>query len=99
MGKKLEYIGGGQFVIGRVIDGVYSRDNIGPDYNFPGVAQELGWNLRRVQMRKGEIVVLKRSGKGCEHRGTDGSVKCPECGVPALAFIEAAGDYLRERAE
>lgn len=87
---RIEYIGAGQFV--------YKRQNIGPDYNFPGVAQDLGWSLRRVQLRRGKVVVLKRRGKGCEHRSTDGSVKCAECGLDAMAFINAAREYLEERA-
>ena len=32
----------------------------------------------------------------CEHRGTDGTVDCKECGCTASAFIEAAGEWLRE---
>jgi hypothetical protein len=32
----------------------------------------------------------------CEHRGTDGTVDCPECGLTASAFISAAGDWLDE---
>ena len=88
--SRIEYIGGGQFL--------YRGQNIGPDYNFPGVAQDLGWSLRRVQLRKGEVVVLKRRAKGCEHRSTDGTVRCAECGVGAKAFIDAAREYLMERA-
>lgn len=32
----------------------------------------------------------------CDHSGTDGTVDCPDCGVPASAFIAAAGEYLSE---
>jgi hypothetical protein len=30
----------------------------------------------------------------CEHRSTDGTVKCRECGRTATDFISAAADYL-----
>lgn len=71
------------------------------DYDYPGAAEACGWSLRRVQIRKGEAVHLSRRpvhGKGCDHRSTDGTVDCRECGVSASSFIEYAGDFLRENA-
>jgi len=32
----------------------------------------------------------------CDHSGTDGTVDCPECGIPAGEFIGAAGEWLRD---
>lgn len=31
----------------------------------------------------------------CEHGGTDGTIDCPDCGLRASSFIEAAGAWLR----
>lgn len=93
----IRYIAGGQFV------GAPS------DWDYPALAQQHGWNLRRVQIRdvvypalRGEVVHLKRApnrGHGCAHESTDGTVTCKECGVTASEFIAAAGDWLHERAE
>jgi hypothetical protein len=30
----------------------------------------------------------------CEHAGTDGTVKCPDCGKPASAFIQEAAEFI-----
>jgi hypothetical protein len=32
----------------------------------------------------------------CCHQVTDGTVDCDDCGMPAMEFIKAAGEYLRE---
>jgi hypothetical protein len=56
------------------------------DWDFPGVAQAMGWSLSSVPSK----------GKpGCMHDSTDGTVDCP-CGVKAGEFISAAYDYIRE---
>lgn len=34
----------------------------------------------------------------CPHRGTDGSVDCPDCKIKAGDFISAATEYLEQRA-
>lgn len=51
------------------------------DYDFPGLARNLGWrgNIGRER---------------CEHRGTDGTVNCPDCGKTAGDFIQAAQTWL-----
>lgn len=74
------------------------------DYDFPGVAQSLGWSLRRLQW-KGKrdpiVVVMKRTparGHGCDHSGTDGTINCPDCGITASAFISAASEFLSDLA-
>jgi hypothetical protein len=73
------------------------------DYEFPSLAESLGWSLRRLQKRSnGETVILQRqpaSGRGCDHRSTDGTVTCRECGVTASEFITAAGRFLDKIAE
>lgn len=64
------------------------------DWDFPGVARELGWHPARVQRRGREIVELaRRSRVGCQHTHTDGTVNC-DCGVTASDFIRAAAHYL-----
>lgn len=30
----------------------------------------------------------------CEHIGTDGTIECPSCKMPASSFIQAAGEWL-----
>ncbi len=57
------------------------------DYDFPGAASTFGWNMREVQREGYED-------NPCDHRGTDGTVDCPDCGVKASTFISAAYDWL-----
>lgn len=68
------------------------------DWDYPGVAQSLGWSLTRVQKDpRGKLFVMRRNprAKGwCEHNNTDGTIKCNSCGVTAGEFICAAGEYL-----
>lgn len=51
------------------------------DWDFPGLARSLGWNGKIGRER-------------CEHRGTDGTVNCPDCGITASEFIGAASAWL-----
>jgi hypothetical protein len=51
------------------------------DWDYPGLARSLGW--------KGKI-----GRERCQHRGTDGTVRCPECDRSAGEFIQAAGQWL-----
>jgi hypothetical protein len=51
------------------------------DWDFPSLARSLGW--------RGKIGREK-----CEHRGTDGTITCPDCGRTAGDFIAAAVDWL-----
>jgi hypothetical protein len=87
---KLTYIGSGMFVCG--------GRHVSTDWEYPSFAAELGWSLRRVQKRGKKVVHFARRVKGCEHRSTDGTVKCPECSIEASDFIAAAGEYLHRRA-
>ena len=51
------------------------------DWDFPGLARTLGWNGKIGRER-------------CEHRATDGTVICPDCGKTASEFIGAAAQWL-----
>jgi len=82
----IRYIAGGQFV------------DAPSDWDYPRLAQDNGWSLRRVQKIDGETRVLTRASKRCDHASTDGTVACRECGVTASEFISAAGEWLHERA-
>lgn len=85
--------------------GEYGRTKAGTlvqtDWDYPSVAQALGWSLQRVQRRGGGIVRLARAGRShgdCAHAGTDGTIPCAECGIAAGQFIGAAREYLDRRA-
>ena len=58
------------------------------DWDYPGIAQSMGWSLRDVQA----------DGQSCRHDGTDGTVKCPDCGIDAVDFIAAASKYIYDHA-
>lgn len=49
------------------------------DWDRPGLARSLGWDMRS---------------RKCDHRGTDGTVTCPDCGRTADEFIAAATEWL-----
>ena len=51
------------------------------DWDFPGTARTFGW-------------APKPGPDGCQHRGTDGTITCPDCGRTAGSFIAEARDYL-----
>lgn len=100
---RIEHGPGGSYII-------YGRGH-GPegtlvqtDWDFPAVAQDLGWSLLRVQVGKdGKPVHLKKVSRShskvnCQHSGTDGTVKCPGCGLTASDFISAAAEFLDSKA-
>ena len=81
------------------------------DFDFPGVASSFGWNMKEVQRcvscQSGDVeyaigqtnVVCNDCYEytaPCDHDGTDGTVDCPQCGVSASAFIQAAQAWLDE---
>lgn len=73
------------------------RDLYQCDYDFPSGASRCGWSIRRVQKRGSRTEHLSRAVRGkrnCEHRSTDGTVDCRECGVTASEFISAAAEFL-----
>lgn len=51
------------------------------DWEYPVIARDLGWNGKIGRER-------------CNHRNSDGTVACPECGKSATEFIQAAAKYL-----
>ena len=68
------------------------------DYDYPRLAEDFGWSLRRVQKdASGKVMHMKRTpprGHGCDHAYTDGTVKCPTCGILPGDFIAAAGEFI-----
>ena len=78
------------------------------DWEYPAVANSFGWSLRTVQRCKEcgrvdtaihgerwECAECGNRNKTCDHDSTDGTVDCP-CGVGAMEFISAAGEWLRD---
>lgn len=59
------------------------------DWDYPGIAGAFGWSVSTVEESTAHGYSLP-----CEHRGTDGTIACPDCGTPAGAFIESAADWL-----
>lgn len=57
------------------------------DWDFPSLARHLGWEMTTVQRGK----------RQCDHSGTDGTIKCPECGLLPSSFISAAAAWLHEQ--
>ena len=58
------------------------------DYDFPGLARDLGWDMAEVQQRG------TAADETCQHACTDGTVACPHCGLTATDFIAAAIRWL-----
>jgi hypothetical protein len=70
---------GGTYVIAEVRK--HGQDHlVQTDWDRPAAARLFGW--------------LPRKRKGCHHRGTDGTVTCPDCGTTASEFIAEATDFL-----
>jgi hypothetical protein len=65
------------------------------DWEFPGVAQTFGWSMVSVQA-PGRGYGADYYRPACEHRHTDGTVDCPDCGISAGAFIASANTWLDE---
>jgi hypothetical protein len=57
------------------------------DWDYPGVAGTFGWSIREVQADEGVE---------CDHRHTDGTVKCQDCGLTPTDFINAARSFLED---
>jgi hypothetical protein len=64
------------------------------DWDYPATAEGFGWSLRRVQKRGSKVRYFARRAHGCDHRGTDGTVKCRDCGIEPTDFIRAADEFL-----
>ena len=78
------------------------------DWDYPPTAQTFGWSLRSVQRchvcgtvdtavngESWECAECGNRNRTCRHDSTDGTVDCP-CGVGAIEFISAAGEWLRD---
>jgi hypothetical protein len=63
------------------------------DRDFPGIASNFGWNLVKVQA-PGHGYGSDYYRPTCEHRASDGTVNCPECGVTASDFICSARQWI-----
>jgi hypothetical protein len=59
------------------------------DWDLPGIASSFGWSLTSVQ-----VPGRKRGPKRCDHRSTDGTITCKECGADAGMFIDAAREWI-----
>jgi hypothetical protein len=57
------------------------------DWDFPATAQTFGWDIRDSQWSYDAY-------PQCQHSGTDGTVKCPDCRQTPSAFISDAREYL-----
>ncbi len=82
------------------------------DYDYPGVASTFGWSMRSIQrcVACGELHTVTGCDTKrwacldcndlvhpiCDHRGTDGTVVCPDCGIGPDVFIASAGEYLSD---
>jgi hypothetical protein len=65
------------------------------DWDFPATARTFGWDIQEVQAYAADEDGMTLETKmNCSHRGTDGTVTCPDCGVTATEFITAAGEWL-----
>jgi len=64
------------------------------DYDYCGVAMTFGWDIKSVQ---DETEYDDEPQKPhCDHPGTDGTVKCPKCGISPHKFIESARNWLED---
>ena len=72
---------------GEIVDESGRSILIQTDFDYPAAATAFGWSVRQVQRCPEDGL--------CDHEHTDGTIDCP-CGVTALDFISAAGDWLRD---
>lgn len=64
------------------------------DWDFVGIASTFGFSLASVQGPGREWHLENFDNPPCQHRKTDGTVVCPDCGVQPGRFIEAAREWL-----
>lgn len=74
--------------------GTYQTDEtrsllIQTDWDYPSVASNFGWDMRECQVTNAGYY-----GVTCAHRGTDGTVKCDDCGLTPSTFIEQSQWFL-----
>lgn len=63
-----------------------STDLVQTDWEYPSLAERLGWRLQDVQQDDSDIL--------CDHGSTDGTVDCSECGLTPGDFITSAMEYI-----
>lgn len=56
------------------------------DWDWPGIASTFGWSVSDVQ----------HDPEDCDHcdHATDGTVKCPKCGMPVSLFLKSAREFI-----
>ena len=69
------------------------------DWDFPSLARNLGWSMGPRKLSADHPARHEQGYTHCYHRGTDGTVKCPDCGKSASAFIEEAQEYLDRKCD
>lgn len=57
------------------------------DWDYPSIAGTFGWSLRGTQYG---------NATPCDHSGTDGTIACPDCGIPAGSFIADAAEWIAD---
>jgi hypothetical protein len=88
------------YCIGIIRNGENKRQTrlIQLDWDAPGVASSFGWNIQDVQTHSPDDYESDAEFEAakCDHDGTDGTIKCPKCGLEPGAFISSACEYLNE---
>ena len=65
------------------------------DYDLCGVARTFGWSPSSVQPHIGGVPCeISSDDELCPHRGTDGTIDCPECWATASDFIASAREWI-----
>ena len=71
------------------------------DWDYPGVAESFGWSIGKIQAHCHHNASTEECCPcpndcefACDHSGTDGTVRCDECGLTATDFINAAREWL-----
>ena len=72
--------------IARNLEDIIGEDSvlIQSDWDFPHLAQALGWDMRDTN---------------CRHVSTDGTVECSECKKTSHEFITEAGEWLSDHCD
>lgn len=76
------------------------------DWEYPGIAATFGWSPSQCKpndLDEDELADMTPEQQSwhhkqcrCEHKGTDGTVDCKDCGLEATDFIASAYDFLQE---
>lgn len=64
------------------------------DWDCPGIASSFGWSLVQVQTPGREFGSEDTDRPPCQHRTTDGTVACRDCGIQPDQFIASAREWL-----